>query len=309
MAYLLLTLTVLFWAGNFVVAKLIHADLPPILLAFSRWALAWVLILPFWIPKARKQWPLIKQHWKILALLGIVGVASFNTLIYTGLQSTTATNAALLQSIIPVLILLICALVLSEPVSGRQWCGVLASMAGVALLISHGEPERLLELQIGTGDLWISAAVVSWAAYSVLLRYKPAELGGFVMFGCTVSVAIVGLLPLVVWEWHQLDQTVQWSTEVLAVIGYVALFPSILSYIFWNRGVAELGAARAGLFIHLLPLFGIGLSVMILGESVYLYHLVGMCLVFSGIYLATASTQRSREQAEAARRETPGHSS
>lgn len=285
MAYLLLVLTPLFWAGNFVLGRAMHTVLPPVTMAGMRWSLALLLILPFVLPRLIQKRQMIRAHWKILVLLGLVGVASFNTLIYIGLTMTTATNATIMQSVIPVVILLITGLLLKEQVSLRQWMGVVLSLAGVLLLITQGELARVLSLSFGRGDIWIMAGVLSWACYSVLLRWKPDGLDGFTMFGVTVVVAVIALIPLAVWELQEATLP-QWHWKPALTVVYMALFPSILAYLFWNRGVAELGAAKAGLFIHLMPLYGVLLSALFLGEQIHSYHIIGMMLIFTGIYLA-----------------------
>jgi len=285
MAYLLLALTTLFWAGNFVLARMFHLDIPPVTMATLRWSLAWLLIAPFVIPKIIAQWSVIRQHYKILLALSIIGVASFNTLIYCGLQLTTATNGTLLQSAIPIMILILSATVLRENISKRQWTGVGISTLGVLLLISKGDLSNLLALQINDGDLWILAAVLCWAVYSILLRWRPQQIDGFTLFGITVSVTVVVLWPLALLE-LQTAPAIQFSISSAATIGYMAIFPSILAYLFWNRGIAELGAAKAGLFIHLMPMYGIILSATFLNERVEYFHLLGILLIFSGIYLA-----------------------
>lgn len=153
------------------------------------------------------------------------------------------------------------------------------------MLITQGDLARVLSLSFGEGDIWVMAAVLSWAVYSILLRWKPAEIDGFTMFGATVVVAVIVLIPLSLWE-LQSATLPKWHWKPALTIVYMALFPSILAYLFWNRGVAELGAAKAGLFIHLMPLYGLLLSAFFLGEQIHSYHIIGMMLIFTGIYLA-----------------------
>lgn len=288
MAYLLLTLTVLFWAGNFVLARALNTSFDPVTLAFYRWSLALLILLPFWLPVARRHWPVLKKYWARLSLLGLIGVGCFNTLLYVGLETTTATNATLLQSAIPIIILLISAMLLGEQVSSRQWAGVAISLAGVLTIISRGDPVHLFDLSFNGGDLWVLGAVLAWAAYSLLLRFRPAEVDGFAFLGFSILVAVIALAPLSVWEQGGVPQW-EWTLPMMIAVGYMAVCPSILSYLFWNRGVAELGAPRAGLFIHLIPLFGLLLSALFLGEKVESFHLLGISLIFIGIYLAVVS--------------------
>lgn len=293
MAYLLLVLTVLFWAGNFILARAIHLDMQPVTLAFMRWGLALVLILPWLLPRLVRQWPVIRQYLPRLLLLSFLGVVCFNTLVYQGVQYTTASNATLMQSAIPIVILVLTSLFLGEKTGLRQWIGVGISFCGVVVLVSRGQLAVILELDFNRGDLWIFAAVLSWALYSVALRWKPAELDGFTFFGFSVLAGVLVLLPLAVIEQGGVP-LLELRGDILLTVFYMAVFPSILSFIFWNRGVAELGAPTAGLFIHLMPLFGLLLSVLFLHESVYLYQLVGIILIFTGIYLAVVAQTLKR---------------
>lgn len=285
MPYFLLILTVLFWAGNFVTARGIHADFPPLTMSFVRWGLALLIILPFVLPRILRKWPLIRQHLPVLTVLSVLSVVCFNSFIYLGVQTTQATNATLMQSAVPIIILVFTSLFLGETVVRRQWLGVFVSLAGVLMLVAKGDSEILMTLSFNTGDLWILAAVLSWSAYSVMLRLKPVELDGFTFFGFTVVVGVLVLFPFMLWEYIG-GARPQWSLQTGSAIIYMAICPSILSYIFWNRGVAELGPAKAGLFIHLMPLFGLILSVIFLNEAVEPFHFIGMGLIFSGIYLA-----------------------
>lgn len=295
MAYLLLTLTVLFWSGNFVLARAMHLELPPITMAFSRWSLALLLILPWLLPRVVRQWAVIRQHIGILCFFGVVGVAGFNTQVYLGLQDTTATNAVLMQSVIPIIILVLAALLFGQREGAKQWLGVALSFVGVTVLISQGRIEVLTSLAFNRGDLWVFGAVLVWAVYSLGLRWKPKALDGFTFFGVTVIIAVVCLSPLAVWELAN-SAPIEWSVPVFGTVTYMALFPSILSYLFWNRGVEELGAAVAGLFIHLMPVFGLLLSVVFLDEQIHTFHLFGVVLIFSGIYLAVISDTLKRLQ-------------
>lgn len=290
MAYLLLIFTTLFWAGNFVTARGIHSDFPPLTMSFMRWGLAFLIILPLFLPRLRRNWPVIRKHLPILCLLSVLGVACFNSFIYLGLQTTMATNATLLQSAVPIVILVICSLFLKESVSRKQWAGVFISFAGVLILISRGQLQVLQSLAFNKGDLWVFAAVLAWSTYSVLLRWKPKELDGFTFLGFTIMVGAIVVFPFALREFSN-GQIPTWSEQTVAAIVYMAICPSLLAYTFWNRGVAELGAAKAGLFIHLMPLFGLILSVIFLGEKVQTFHFIGIGLIFTGIYLAIISRQ------------------
>ena len=286
MAYLLLVLTTLFWSGNFVLARAMHLEVPPISLAFWRWFIALLILLPWVLPRMWAERVLIRQHIGMLLLLAILGVVNFNTFIYQGLQTTTAVNATLLQSAVPVIILLLSRFALKQHISVYQYLGIFTSLLGVLMIISKGAILSLLDLQVNPGDVWILAAVFTWAFYSLALKWKPKGLSGTALLGSTVALGVLVLLPFYLWE-AQVVGSFEWHSDTIKMIAYMAIFPSVLAYFFWNRGVEQLGAARAGLFIHLMPVFGLLLSVVFLKEQVRPFHLIGITLIFGGIYLAT----------------------
>ncbi|MCJ8336920.1 MAG: DMT family transporter [Pseudomonadales bacterium] len=287
MAYFLLVLTVLFWAGNFVLARSLVDLLPPVSMASMRWSLAFILLLPFVYPRLWRDRKLLVKHWKIITLLSLFGVAAFNTTVYLGVQHTTATNATLLQSSIPILVLILSVIFFSEKISIKQLLGVCFSFVGVLVIIAKGQLDMLLAFSLNTGDLWILIAVSCWTIYSVLLRYKPAQLDGLSFLGASIFIGNLILYPLVYWELQYVDiNSFQVTWQISSAVMYLAIFPSLLAYFFWNRAVAEVGAARASLFIHLLPVFGALLATLLLGEAMQIFHLIGIILIFIGIYLA-----------------------
>ena len=287
MAYFLLVLTVLFWAGNFVLARSLVDLLPPVSMASMRWSLAFILLLPFVYSRLLRDRKLLVKHWKIITLLSLFGVAAFNTTVYLGVQHTTATNATLLQSSIPILVLILSVIFFSEKISIKQLLGVCFSFVGVLVIIAKGQLDVLLAFSLITGDLWILIAVSCWTVYSVLLRYKPAQLDGLSFLGASIFIGNLILYPLVYWELQYVDiNSFQVTWQISSAVMYLAIFPSLLAYFFWNRAVAEVGAARASLFIHLLPVFGALLATVLLGEAMQIFHLIGIILIFIGIYLA-----------------------
>ena len=287
LAYLLLTLTTLFWAGNFVLGRAVHAEVPPLGLSFWRWVGALLIVLPFVIRPMYRDRHLIRRHWRILLVLSVLGVTNFNTFVYLGLQSTSATNSVLIQATNPVQTLLLAALLLGEPLSGRRLLGVACSLCGVAVIVTRADPDVLWNLSFSRGDLWILLAAFDWALYSVCLRWRPPGLSPTSFLGVTFVVGCISLLPL--WGWESLaGHPMNWtSSTTWLTLGYVALFPSVLAFLFWNRAVAEIGASRSAQLMYLMPVFGIGLSALFLDERLQTYHGPGVLLVFVGIWLAT----------------------
>ena len=284
--YLLLVLVTLFWAANSVLARWIRFEIPPIGLSFWRWAVAGAILLPFVWRDMVRIWPLVRSNLGQVALLSILGVTNFNTFLYLGLQTTTASNAVLLLSVMPMIIILLAWLILDVPIRLWQSLGILVSMAGVAVIVARGELKRVLDLDLLSGDLWVLAAVLSWAAYSVLLKRRPVGFDGSPFLGYTIVVGLLFIAPLYLWEIGT-GRSVNWNATTVASVLYVALFASILAYLFWNHAVEKVGPNRAGQFIHLIPVFGSLMSVFFLGEKLYLHHLVGVLLVAVGIALAT----------------------
>lgn len=287
--YVLLVCCPLFWAVNWVIARGIQDLMSPVAMAFWRWLAALLILLPFVIGPMRDQWTVIRRSWKILALLGILGVGGFNTLTYTGLKYTTATNGVLLNSVIPILIISISVVFLGQRISLWQGGGVLTSLAGVLAIVSRGEPGTLLEMRLNPGDLWVLAAMMVWAIYTICLRWRPAGLSSRAFTGALIAIGVIAIFPLFLWD-YALGHRTTWNWITVSSVGYFAVFPSVLAYFFWNQAVARVGPDRAGLFLHLMPVFGALLSVAFLGEALLPFHFIGAALIFSGIYIVSRST-------------------
>jgi drug/metabolite transporter (DMT)-like permease len=287
-AYVLLCLPPLFWAGNMVVGRAMRGEIPPVAMTFWRWTIAAVILLPFVARELIEHRRAILRAWRLYSVLGLINVAVFNTLCYAGLRYTTATNAALLNSTVPVFILLISWLALREPMSVRQFAGVLLSLLGVVVIIGHGDPAMLLSLRFNLGDVLLLVAMVIWAVYTLLLRWSPLHLSVGASLG---AIVLYGLPPHAQMYAVELASGARFtlSAEGAATFAYYGLFPSVLAYLFYNRGVVEIGANRTGVFVHLVPVFGFLLSALFLHEPPGLYHLAGVACVFCGIWLCTTA--------------------
>ena len=287
--YLLLVLTILFWAGNFNLARAIHADVPPLGLSFWRWAVAALLLLPFAWNSMRAALPLAREHWRLVLALAVLGIAGFNSLVYVGLQTTTATNGVLLQSVTPITMILLAGLVLHEKSTLAQWAGIGVSLVGVLVIITKADWQVLQQLAFNRGDMWIVLATLDWSLYTVLLRKLPQGLRGTPILGFSITLGALAILPLYVYE-SVTFQTMPVTAISVASIAYVAVFPSLLSYMFWNHATQKLGVNRTGQFSHLMPVFGILLATLLLGERLQLYHALGMLLVAAGLVLTNKIT-------------------
>lgn len=293
--YLLLTLTAFCWAANAVVARALHNDLPPIAMAFWRWTLACVVLFPFVARSIFEQRELIARNWLRLMVLGAVGVAGFNTLIYTALQTTTAINVLIIYSLTPISIVFLNWLLFSAPSNWKQQAGMVLSLIGVLAIICRGDLSLLAGLQANVGDLFALAGVLCWALYSVSLRWRPQGISGGAFLGITVMVGAILLLPLYLAE-HAMGKVGTYNGPVLWGLVFFAVFPSALAYLFWNRGVQEVGANRAGLFIYVVPVFGALMSLLFLGEPQQLFHLVGALLIMGGFLMANSGNAPTHTQ-------------
>lgn len=294
-AYLLLCVSALAWAGNFIVARYVHDQVTPITLSYGRWGLALVILLPFTLKQVFRQRELVRAHLKLFALLGLTGMALFHSFVYAALESTGAINAALILSLTPVFIVLLSWILDKEPIASAQATGIGLSLLGAVVLITRGDAAAIRAMDFNRGDLWMLAAVPNWALYSVLLRRRPAAVQSMVLLTVTIAAGLAILTPALILELVR-GSDFRLGKETVAGIVYVALFASVIAYICWNRGVSVVGANRAGLFMHLVPAFSALLAIALLGESLLLHHALGIGLIISGIYLATSSNPFMRAQ-------------
>ena len=281
--YLRTAVAPLCWAGNFVLARGVVDMIPPVSFAFWRWALAFVILLPFTWRQARQDWPRVVESWRIMAILSILGVSFFNTMVYTAVHTTTAINAAMIQTTMPALIILTTLALFKERVSGLQILGVAVCIIGAFIIILRGRWQTLLGMSFAPGDILMMGAVILYALYSALLRQRPAiHPLSFLIY--SFGFGIIFLLPLYIWELFN-GARVTLNYPVIVSILYVALFPSIVAYFCWNRGVEVLGANRTGLFINLLPVFASILAILFIGETLQAFHVIGMGLIFGGMIM------------------------
>ena len=285
--YLLLAVTSFFWSLNWIIGRAIVGHVSPFALTFIRWFVAVAVMMPFAWPVIRAHWPAVRRNWKTIAWLGFWGTGLHNAFAYVGLQYTTATNGVILNSSIPILIILLGWVLYRETITRIQLVGVAVSLVGVLVIIARGELEVLARLEVNKGDFIVLFGMVFWAAYTVFLRLKPAELPGLALLACCGCVGVVLLLPLFLFELLFLGGRVEFTPATVTAMLYVGIFPSFVGYIFWNRGVAEVGPNVAGIFVHLMPAFVAVIAWIFLDERIYLFHLAGIALILAGIALTT----------------------
>jgi drug/metabolite transporter (DMT)-like permease len=287
--YILVLFAPLFWAGNIVLGRGVSQIIPPIGLAFWRWAIAFLILIPFSWSHLRKDWPVIQRHWKILLLLSFLGVTCFNTMLYKAVHTTTAINGSLIQSSMPAWIVLFSLLIFGERISRVQLAGMLLCIFGALYLVSRGDWLAISDLIFVEGDVWMIVAVSLYACYSAMLRKRPAmtDLG---FLTATFAMGGLMLLPLYIWE-VSVTPPLALSWQVGGSILYVAVFPSILAYLCWNRGAELIGANRTGLYINFVPVFASILAVILLDEILVAFHFVGISMIIGGMILFNRRTR------------------
>jgi drug/metabolite transporter (DMT)-like permease len=283
--YLLLSLTSLFWAGNTVLGRFIVGHVPPITLAFVRWGGAFLLLLPFAARHLARDWPVIRKHAGLMTLLALTGISAYNTMAYYGLQYTTAINGLLLQSVGPLCVALWTFALFGDRLTLRQAGGICVSLTGVIVIICHGSLAALIGINFNQGDLWFIVALLIYGYYTAMLRKRP-PMHPLSFLGAIMGIGALLLLPAVAVE-VATGHTMVVDRESLLTCIYVCIFPSLLGYLFLNRGIELIGANRAAPFMHLSPVFGSVMAIAFLGEQFQLYHAIGYGLVFAGITVAT----------------------
>jgi len=296
--YLLLVAAPLFWGGNVVAAKMVVGQIDPVLLLASRCLAATLVILPFAWPHLRRDWAVVRRHWPLLMAYGAVGYALFNVFLYMGLKTTTGVNSAVEQAALPMLILGANFIIFRVRANGLQILGVLLAIAGVLLTATHGDPAQLLRLDIHVGDGLVILACLTYTAYTLALRFRPAMHIMSFMGVTFAGAAIAGLVMLALFGGGlgQFATLADASPAVWAVIAYVAVFPSMFSQVAYARGVEILGANRAAPSHNLIPVFGTLGSVLILGERLEPYHFLAAAIIIGGIVLAEWAARRYRRQ-------------
>lgn len=285
--YLLLSLTAFLWATNLVLGRHVAGHVPPIALACLRWTLAALIILPFTWRQLLRDWPIIRRHLPLLVVLAASGISSYNAMSYYGLQFTQALNGLLVQSISPLLIALWSLVLFRDRLTMGQTLGILVSLLGVVTIICRGDLDVLLHLRPNVGDIWIIIALLIYAFYAAILRVRP-PLSSASFLSVIMILGALLLAPVALWEARQ-GMHLQFDALSIAVIFYVSLFPALIAYLCFNRGVELIGANRAAPFFHLMPVFGSVLAILLLGESFAWYHGAGYALVLAGIVTATRS--------------------
>jgi drug/metabolite transporter (DMT)-like permease len=283
--YLLLSLTALFWAGNAIVGRYAAGHIAPVTLSFLRWSGAFLIVLPFAWKHLAHDWPLIRARLGMMVLLSVTGIGGFNTLQYWALEHTQALNTLLLQSAGPLFVAIWSLALLGVRLTLAQACGIAVSLCGVLVILLHGDLTTLKNIEFNKGDVIFTVALAIFGLYSVLTLKRP-NIHGLSFVGFTFGVGAACLIPALIWELLS-RPLMQLDVSNLLSLVYVAVFPSTLAYLCFNRGVQLIGANRAAPFFHLIPVFGSAMAIFFLGEQPHWFHLFGYALVLTGVYVAS----------------------
>jgi drug/metabolite transporter (DMT)-like permease len=286
--YLLLSLTSLFWAGNIVLARHVAGHVPPLTLSCIRWTGTFLILLPFAWPHLKRDWPVLRAHLPMMVLLFAIGFAFNNAISYWALQYTQALNALLIQSAGPLFVALWSLALFGTRLTGAQIAGITISLAGVLTIILRGDPSALASIRFNKGDVMFASSLVSFGLYSALIPRRPVT-HPLSLISFTTGCGALLLLPFSVWE-YSTGATLSFDTLTFATLVYVLIFPSTLAYLFFNRGIALIGPNRAAPFLHLVPVFGSAMAIVLLGEQLRPFHLAGYALVLAGVVIASRRT-------------------
>jgi len=286
-AYIFLILATLFWSGNFIVGKAASFfEIPPFTLNFYRWLFAWLILAPFTLKEILNKKNYILKNIKLILILGITSITIFNSIVYYSLNFTQVISGVLMISTIPVMIIFFCWIFKIEKTNFYQILGVIFSLLGVVVIVTKADLGKLLNLNFNKGDLWMVVAMFSWAMYSALLRKKKFELSQISLLQTIISAGLILLLPAYLIE-MSLGYRLNIHLPFILTLSYVVLFPGLASFFFWIKGISIIGSNRAGIFLHLMPIFSTLMAIIIFKEKFMTFHLIGALLIVAGIFLSS----------------------
>lgn len=282
----------LFWAGNWPISRALRDEVTPIGLNFWRWTLALAILLPFTWRELWEHRRALVRDWKVILALGGLSISIFNLLVYQAMRGTTVVNGVLISSLQPIGVFFFAWMLAGDRVSGRQVLGAVISLAGMMVIVTGGNPLGVLEVRFNPGDFWTLGMLPVWGVYSVLLRHRPPELSPQALLAAMILCGVTLLLPFAIHA-HLTGTPIRLNAATVGALVYLAVFASVLGMVFYNIGVAKLGPAVTGMFLHLVPVFGIAQAWIFLGEPLHLYHLSAAALIFSGLALAVKTNLRA----------------
>lgn len=285
--YLCAIAATIFWSGNFTVARGVSENIPPISLAFWRWTIAVLILIPFAYKPLIKDWNIIKNNYIYLIITSALGVSLFNTLIYIAGHSTTVLNMSLIAITFPIFIILISRFIYNELITLNKGLGIILVVSGITTLITKGDLSLLKNIAFSAGDLWMLLAAITFAAYSILIKHKPDQLGMRAFQLSTFSIGLLILFPFYLWESATTNfQIKAISQTTFYSIFYLGIFASIFSYILWGKSVEIIGPTKSSIIYYTLPIFSGILAYVLLGEAIESLHLLSMLLIVTGVLIA-----------------------
>ena len=289
-AYIMLIICSFFWSGNFIVGKFATLyEVPPLTLNFFRWLIVWIILIPFTLKDILKNIEVIKKNFYPILLMSITSISVFNSVVYYSLNFTQVLNGALMISTIPVLIVFISFLFKTEKINFSQILGLILSVAGVLTIITRLNFTKLIHLDLNKGDLWLLVAMLSWAIYSTMLKTHKTGLNYLSFMTAIISIGLIFLFPQFLFELNN-HQIIKFNIPVFLITGYVVLFAGLGSYILWNKAVVIVGPNKAGIFLHLMPVFSSFMAIFLLNEKLMNFHIIGAIIIIIGIYLSSKKT-------------------
>ena len=290
LAYLLLILASLFWSGNFIVGKAASTfEIPPFSLNFYRWLFAWLILLPFTYKELINKKNYILNNKVFFIILGITSITIFNSIVYYSLNFTQVISGVLMISTIPVMIMFISSLLNIEKTNIFQIIGVVLSLTGVVFIITKADLELIKNLDFNKGDLTMVIAMLSWATYSTLLKKKKYEISQITLLQVVITFGFIFLIPIYFIEMN-MGYIIKLEKPFYLTLAYVVIFPGLASFFFWIKGIGLIGANRAGVFLHLMPIFGAIMAMIIFDEKFMFYHFLGAIFIIAGITLSNKKT-------------------
>jgi len=280
-----LVFTSLFWSGNIFVSKLLIGLIPPHTLNLLRWGIAILVLLPFVYPQLRNSLVVVKKSWRSLSFFGFLGVTTYNAFLYTAAYTTSGLNIAVISTITPILTVVMAWRFLGERPRLLQSCGFMFGLLGVLILLSKGSVQNLLNLAFSYGDFWMLAACFFWALYAVFLKKMPSKLNPLLFMFFSTVFGFILAVPFTIWEQINTEIELQITLEASLALIYVGVFPSIISYLFFNFGVKILGSQTASLNSYLIPIFTAIIGILLLNEKVEVFHFISQAVVFVGFCL------------------------
>lgn len=292
--YLLLVIATCLWGGNFVMGKVLVAEIPPIVLALFRWTVALAITLPLFGKQILQHRNAFLKRWKTVIFLALTGVAGFNTITYVAVQYTGSINAALMNSAAPIMIVVLSMIFLGEKFSVQRGIGILISMTGVLWIITHGSWSALTGLNFNRGDLWMLLAVALWAAYSIGVKKIAGQLPANALLALTIIITVIVLLPIALFEltFQKPLPPHSWTGTIGGIL-YIGIFASIVAFLSWNKAVTIIGPSRSANFLNLIPLFSAIFAILFTGEHLALFHFAGASLILLGVYVTTRKDRRT----------------